>query len=184
MWLGGSCIPGTAGRSLTLLLTPMSTRLPLFALALLLPLAACETEPDVDTTTVETTDPVITNDPMVDDTMGDDMMDTTEVTAQSTLDAVPAEGLTAMAPSAAIANIDSWIAQLDGADFTNASEIRDGLTTLRGQLQESPLDGNAIGETLVNLGTWTSEAAGGDAALSQLGSALSSAGETLTGGSM
>ena len=167
----------------------MITRLPLFALALMLPLAACETEPDVETTTVETTDPVVTDDMMADEPMADDPMMgdaavDTSVTAQATLDAVPAGGLTDMAPSAAIANIDSWIAKLDGATFTNASEIRDGLTTLRSQLQASPLDGNAIGETLVDLGTWTTEAAGGDAALSQLGSALTSAGQGLTGGAM
>ncbi len=159
----------------------MSTRLSLLALALLLPLAACETEPDVDATTIDTTDPIVTEDPMMDDTMDDGMMDADAVTAQGTLDAVPADGLTAMAPATALANIDSWIDQLDGATFTNASEIRQGLMTLRDQLQEDPLNGSAIGETLTNLGNWTSEAAGGDAALGQLGSALTSAGNGLTG---
>lgn len=169
---------------------PMTTRLSLLALALLLPLAACETEPDTDVAdvTVEPADPMATDDMMDDDMADDPMMDDpamdSDVTAQGTLDAVPAAGLTAMAPATAVSNIDSWIAQLDGATFTNASEIRDGLMTLRTQLQADPIDGNAVGETLTNLGNWTTEAAGGDAALSQLGSALTSAGQGLTSGSM
>lgn len=154
----------------------MTPRLSLFALALLLPLSACETETEVDTAELETTDPLVTEEPVLDEPM----MDTAEVTPQGTLDAVPAGGLTEMAPSAALANIDSWIDRLDGATFTNATEIRQGLMTLRDQLQEDPLNGSAIGETLTNLGNWTSEAAGTDSALSQLGSALTSAGENLT----
>ncbi len=159
----------------------MSLRLPLLALVCLL--AACEPEPDADATAA-TSDRIAEADPMMDNTMDEGPVDTTEVTPQGTLGAVPTEGLTSMAPSAAFTNIDDWIGRLDGAAFTNAPEIREGLMALRNQLQEDPLDGSAIGETLVDLGTWTSEAAGDDEALRQLGAALTSAGETLAGESM
>lgn len=157
----------------------MNRTLPLLALALTLPLAACGADDTDDTAVVEPTTPAV--DPMMEDntTMNGDMA-MNDVTAQSTLDAVPAGGLTEMAPSAALSNIDSWIAQLDGATFTNSTEIRDGLMTLRDQLQATPIDGSAVGETLTNLGTWTVEAAGTDTALTNLGNALQSAGQNLT----
>lgn len=155
----------------------MLIRRSLFVLALLL-FAACETE------TTPADDVVVTED-MPDETMNDDMMDSdtmmdSDVTAEGTLEAIPAEGLTAMDPMAAIGNIDAWIAKLDGADFDNADEIRGGLMQLKDQLQQMPLDGSAIGATLVDLGTWTTEAAPGDGALQQLGSALVASGERLT----
>ena len=155
----------------------------LLAVALILPLAACA---DVETAgdDVVTDDAIVVDDTddldMDDDMMDDDMMMADPVTAQATLDAVPAEGLTAMAPAAAIANIDNWIGQLDGAEFENADEIREGLMTLKDQLQTTPLDGSAIGATLTNLGTWTVQSAGADAALTNLGQALESAGQSLT----
>ena len=156
-------------------------RLSLLALALILPLAACGTDTETaDTTVVDPVDPIVVDDPVVDDGMTDgDVMDD-GVTAQATLDAVPAGGLTEMAPATAVSNIDSWIAQLDGATFQNAGEIRQGLMTLKDQLQTEPLNGSAIGETLTNLGNWTEQAAGGDASLTQLGQALASAGQNLT----
>ena len=157
--------------------------LSLLALALVLPLAACaDAEPDGDE--VITDDGVMIDDAaddmVVDDPMMDDGMMVNDVTAQGTLDAVPAGGLTEMAPATAVANIDSWIAQLDGATFENSAEIRQGLMTLKDQLQTNPLDGGAIGATLSDLGTWTEAAAGGDASLTQLGQALASAGQNLT----
>ena len=157
----------------------MNRTLPLLALALTLPLAACadDTTPADDTVVVDPVDPVV--DP-ADDMMMDDGMMASDVTAQGTIDAVPAGGLTEMAPATAIGNIDSWIAQLDGATFQNATEIRQGLMTLKDQLQASPIDGAAVGETLTNLGNWTEQAAGGDASLTQLGQALASAGQNLT----
>ena len=161
----------------------MNRTLPLLALALTLPLAACadDATPADDTVVVDPVDPVVDpmDDTMMDDGMNDDMM-ASDVTAQSTLDAVPAGGLTEMAPATAVGNIDSWIAQLDGATFQNATEIRQGLMTLKDQLQASPIDGAAVGETLTNLGNWTEQAAGGDASLTQLGQALASAGQNLT----
>ncbi|MDT0631120.1 hypothetical protein RQM47_01795 [Rubrivirga sp. S365] len=158
----------------------MTRSLLLLALASTLPLAACAT--DTEPTDVAVVEPGVVTEPapVVDDPLVDDGMMTTDVTAQGTLDAVPAGGLTEMAPATAIGNIDSWIAQLDGATFTNSTEIRQGLMTLKDQLQASPIDGAAVGETLTNLGTWTEQAAGGDASLTQLGQALASAGQNLT----
>lgn len=150
--------------------------LSLFALALVLPLAACatdETAEPVDVDVVEA--PVVEPDPM--------MEETTDVTAQGTLDAVQeAGGLTSLAPSTAVANIDGWIAQLEGN--ADAAPVVDNLQMLKTQLTTEPLDGSAIGSTLMTLGEQTVAAAGGDAALEQLGSALTSAGEMLTGDSM
>ena len=155
----------------------MNRTLLLSALALTLPLGACadDTTPADDAVVVDPVDPVVTDDPMMDDGMM-----ATDVTAQGTLDAVPAGGLTEMAPATAVSNIDSWIAQLDGATFENSTEIRQGLMTLKDQLQTTPLDGSAIGATLTDLGNWTEAAAGGDASLTQLGQALASAGQNLT----
>lgn len=146
--------------------------LSLFALALALPLAACGGDETADADVVVEPDPVVVADPMVDEAP--------EVTAQGTLDAVTeAGGLTALAPGAAVANIDGWIAQLEGNEaFAPTVE---GLQTLKTQLTTDPLDGAAIGATLAMLGEQTTAAAGGDAALEQLGDALSSAGATLAG---
>ena len=98
-----------------------------------------------------------------------------------TIDAVPEQGITAMEPSAALSNIDSWISTLDGASFDNAPQVRSGLTTLKQQLQASPRDGAAIGQTLMSLGSMTTQAAGGDAALSTLGATLTRGGRALSG---
>ena len=162
----------------------MTSRLPLFALAFALPLAACADEPDTvdaDTTVVETTDPVVTTDPMIDDPMMDDTAMASDVTAQGTVDAVTqAGGLTSLSLSAANDNIDGWIAQLDGnPDF--APVVTD-LRTLKTQLAASPIDGSAVGATLQSLGAATTGAAAGDGALETLGSTLSSAGDQLAGG--
>ena len=155
----------------------MSIRL-LLALALL-PLAACADADDTvatDDVDVVAVEPV--TEPMDDPAMADPMAD--DVTAQGTLDAVQsAGGLTNMAPTAAVANIDAWIAKLDGMDA--AAPVVDGLQTLKGQLTATPLDGAAIGATLVMLGDQTTAAAGDDTSLQQLGQALTSAGNTLQG---
>lgn len=156
----------------------MLNKLSLLALLLALPLAACGTEETVEEPVAEAvvvTDPV---DDMVDDTLATG--DASEgVTAQATLEAVPAEGLTAMDPGAAVGNIDAWIGTL--SEIPEASGVVEGLQTLKTQLTTDPLDGNAIGETLSSLGEQTTAVAGDDASLQQLGSALSSAGATLTG---
>lgn len=159
----------------------MTSRLPLLALVLALPFAACESTPDEpvvdDTVVVDPVDPI---DPMPDDTMA---APATDVTAAGTVEAVQAAGgLTSLPGEAAISNIDGWISQLDGnPDF---APVVEDLRLLRGQLQESPLDGAAIGATLQRLGEATSAAAGGDTSLQTLGSALTEGGNALTGGSM
>lgn len=160
---------------------PMFNKLSLLALLLALPLAACADADDVNDgdVAVVTDDDVMGDDVLVNEDANADMAGdmTDDVTAQATLDAVPAEGLTAMAPGTAVANIDSWIAKLDG--MPEASGVVEGLRTLKTQLTTDPLDGAAIGTTLVSLGEQTTAAAGGDTALEQLGAALTSAGNGL-----
>lgn len=158
-------------------------RLPLFALALTLPLAACADPADTvdaDDVAVVTTDPVVDPVDPVDPMVGDDMT-APEVTAEGTVDAVTnAGGLTSLPLGAANDNIDGWIARLEGnPDF--APVVAD-LQTLKAQLAASPIDGSAVGATLQSLGSATTGAAGGDSALESLGSALSSAGDQLAGG--
>lgn len=156
-------------------------RFSLFALALLLPLAACETEPVTDSDVI-VDETVVVDEPMMDPIDPTDPV-AADVTAQGTVDAVTdAGGLTSLAPGAAVANIDGWIAQLQGnPDF--APVVTD-LEMLKTQLTTNPLDGSAIGATLQSLGAATTGAAGGDGALETLGSTLTSAGDQLTGGSM
>ncbi|MEL6615935.1 MAG: hypothetical protein AAFQ43_09365 [Bacteroidota bacterium] len=158
----------------------MLNKLPLFALLLALPLAACGTEETTDDAT--TTEDATVETDVVDD-IGDDAAATDDaapaVTAQATLDAVPAEGLTAMDPATAVGNIDAWIAAL--GDNPDAAGVVADLETLKGQLTADELDGAAIGGTLSSLGEQTTAVAGEDEALQTLGSALSSAGATLSG---
>ena len=131
-------------------------------------LTACETEPEV----VEMEDEVIetTPAPM-----------TSDVTAQGTIDAIPAAGITTMAPTAALDNINGWLTALAGADFPNADDVREGLTDLRTALQTQPLDGSNIGNIIEELGDDTIEAGenSGDASVLRLGQALKAAGERI-----
>ncbi len=156
----------------------MTSRLPLLALVLALPFSACESTPDEPV--VEDMAVVETVDPMPADTMA---APATDVTAEGTVEAVQAAGgLTSLPGEAAISNIDGWIAQLDGnPDF---APVVEDLQLLRGQLQESPIDGAAVGATLQRLGEATSAAAGDNASLQTLGSALTEGGNALTGGAM
>ena len=99
----------------------------------------------------------------------------------TTVNAVPEGGITQMEPSKALSNIDSWIAKLGGASFPNADTIKSGLETLKAQLQASPRDGKAIGQSLTTLGEMTTQAGAGNDALGKLGSALSKGGRALSG---
>ena len=169
----------------------MSPRLLFLALAL--PLAACGGDEAADTTVVDTTDPMVDDamsddmtavDPMASDSMSDGAM-ASDVTVDGTIAAAGSD-LTALAPAAAIANIDGWLAKLDGAQFGQAGEIRNGLEELKAELSASPLDGAEIGETLADLGQQTTATAAeasssSQAGLRALGSALSAAGAKLGG---
>lgn len=152
----------------------MSTRLSLLGLALLLPLAACETE-EVEPIEAEpvVVDPVAPADPMTDPMAPD-------VTVSGTLEAVQgAGGLLELPIDAAVSNIDGWIAQLEGnPDF---EPVVADLRALQSELQEPEIDGSAVGQLLVDLGTATTGAAADNAELTQLGEALTAAGNTLMG---
>ena len=161
----------------------MSTRFLLLALAL--PLAACGGDEAAETTVVTETpaveapmeaDPMAPADPMAADPMASD------VTVDGTIAAAGTD-LTALAPAAAVENIDGWIAKLEGDQF---ADVRANLTELKAQLTATPLDGAAIGATLTELGEQTTASAAGASSSSQeglrtLGGALSATGARLTG---
>ena len=146
--------------------------------ALALPLSACGGD-TADTTTVEapaTPDPMA---PVPSGTMAGD------VTVDGTIAAAGSD-ITMMAPAAAIENIDGWIAKFGDLDFDQKTQIVTGLQTLKTQLQATPLDGAAIGQTLTLLGTETTAAAATASSSSQeglrtLGSALTAGGQKLSG---
>lgn len=156
----------------------MFTRtLPLFALLLALPLAACGGD-DAEEATDATTEDVA-----VADTPTDVPADAPEVDVAGTIAALES-GLTAIPAADAVGNINGWIATLDGAGF---DEITTSLEALRDDLQTDPLDGASIGAHLTRLGELTTEAAAGASSSSQeglmrLGELLSTAGGSLTGG--
>ncbi|HIG73282.1 MAG TPA: hypothetical protein EYQ24_01485 [Bacteroidetes bacterium] len=153
------------------------------SLALALGLTACaeepETDPVVDDVDAVAVDPAPVPDTMAADTMAA-AMTAPEVSLDGTLEAA-GDDITAIPVAGALDNINGWIARLDGAEFTNAAEIREGLMTLRDQLQNDPLDGAAIGETLTNLGDWTAESAPDNDQIQALASALQTGGAKLTG---
>lgn len=153
-------------------------RLALLAL-FTLPLAACETEPDPNEASPYDegfTEGAMTDEPVVGPVADD-------VTPESTLEAADmAGGLTQLAVPAAVTNIESWIASLEGTP--GAENVVENLRTLRDQLQTTPIDGNAVGMTLIELGNETTSLAAGDTRLERLGSMLTEAGQQLTGGSM
>jgi hypothetical protein len=107
-------------------------------------------------------------------------------TVRGTIDALSG-GLTAVPASAALQNIEGWIATLEGATFEGAEEITDNLEELASELRESDMndiDGDDIAERLDRLGELTTAAAVGAAGtagaeLNELGSLLSSAAASL-----
>lgn len=156
---------------------------------LALGLAACadstDAPDDVDVTVTTTDDPMSdpVGDPMADPAAGTATMADTSVTAQSTVDAATAAGgVTSIPAAAALANIDGWIAKLDGN--AAAAPVVANLRTLRSQLSATPIDGAAVGQTLTTLGEQTTAAAAGagaqQAALEALGGALTEAGAALS----
>ncbi len=173
--------------------TPMSTRFLLLALAL--PLAACGGDDAADTvdttvTTVPSADPAVTNgEPMATTpgtaegvTPGATTPAGSDVTVDGTIAAAGSD-ITAMSPTAAVANIDGWIAKLEGERF---APIRASLETLKLDLAAQPIDNAALGATLKSLGEQTTASAAtasssSQAGLQTLGGALSAAGAKLAG---
>ncbi len=161
----------------------MFTRLLLVG-ALALPLSACTKETDTVTTpegttstTTVTPDPMAPADPMADPMANDVTVDGTNAAIGTDITALPA--------AAALANIDGWIAKLEGDQF---ADLRASLEMLKLDLSATPLDGAKIGATLSTLGQQTTAAAAGastssQAGLQQLGASLSAAGAKLSGGS-
>lgn len=145
--------------------------IPLFALAF--SLGACATDTDVDTTTA-VDEPVVTDVEPIQPAAP-------AVDVQGTISALNG-GITNLAPSAALDNINGWITQLDGMD--GADDIVENLRELRETLGDTPLDGEYIGEILSELGEETTEIAGTvtgaqQDGLMRLGELLSSAGASL-----
>ena len=103
-------------------------------------------------------------------------------TVQSTVDAVQANGgdITALPADAALANIDSWIDQLD--DNEDASKVTGNLEELQDALGEQPINGPLVGMLLITLAEDTRQVAGTAPGVSTLVSALQSGGEKLTEG--
>ena len=99
------------------------------------------------------------------------------VTLDGTADLV--RRATTASPSVAIQTLDLWAARLDTASVEGGAEIRDDLVTLRNLLQSSPLDGEAIGKTMTDLGEQTAAVDSSDAALSALADALQTIGRRL-----
>ena len=140
----------------------------LFTLALLL--AACAGNNDATTT-----DPNAVDSSEMADQDG-------TATVQSTVDAVQANGgdITALPADAALANIDSWIDQLD--DNEDASKVTGNLEELQEALGEQPINGPLVGMLLITLAEDTRQVAGTAPGVSTLVSALQSGGEKLTDG--
>ena len=125
---------------------PMKTTLfALLCALVVLPLAACGGDDAADTadTTVTTDDSAM--DDAADDTMMDDADSAGDVAAAVDLPgtiAAAGDDITAIEPGAALANINGWINTLDGAEFTNATEIRDGL--ISATIETEHLDATSV----------------------------------------
>jgi hypothetical protein len=140
---------------------------------LLVPLfAACTDDADID-------EPLI-DEPVLEEPMDDDVA-AADVTVDGTISALEG-GTMSLAPSAAIANIDGWIETLGNASFDGVEDIVDSLEELRDELEDDDIDGEYVGEILMELGEDTAAAAGTNAGLSRLASLLSTAGERLNAG--
>ena len=95
-------------------------------------------------------------------------------------------GLTNLAPSAAVENIDGWIDALEGSDEAIFRNLAGDLEQLKMELQKSKLNGRMIGRALMQVGQRTSVSsfyAEGVTAqkLSTLGAVLTRAGKMLAG---
>ncbi len=94
-------------------------------------------------------------------------------------------GLTALAPAAAVSNIEMWHGQLEGSDNATLKQVATDLAELKGLLTNGNLNGKSIGAVLVRLGHGTTTAAAGAAGdvstkLAALGALLTTAGNSLS----
>ena len=95
-------------------------------------------------------------------------------------------GITSLSPATAVSNIESWESQLQATGDPKLSGIAADLNALKAELTSGKLDGAAIGQLLVQLGTATSDVAGqadeaNQSKLTTLGSLLTKAGSALGG---
>ena len=155
---------------------------PVFALALLGIGAACDTaeEEAIETEPIETAPVTMTGDEMEPMMMGGTAeLDNTINALQGDLTAIPMSNATGM--------IQDWQTRLQAANNPALNPIAENLGELQEELQESPIDGDDVGELLMELGQQTMDAAsaadpGMTNQLQQLGNLLMQAGQRLTGG--
>ena len=157
----------------------------LFALMLF----ACGERPtattdDMDTTTdeMETTMPDRQSD--LDDMDDMDMSGTAaqgEQTLQATVSAVESAGgdITALDPSTAVSNIDTWISTLGEMDGTD--QIVGDLNSLKSELTSDAIDGSAVSSLLSSLADQTRQLGNGNMGLNTLASALDAGASKLAG---
>ncbi|MGB3801877.1 MAG: hypothetical protein WA952_18810 [Lewinella sp.] len=159
----------------------MKTILPLF---LVLMLFACGERPA--STTMDDTDPMETDE--METTMPDrqnpvDPManEANSQTLQSTISAVEGAGgdITALQPSTAVSNIDSWISELGNMDGTD--EIVSDLQELKTELTADNIDGGSVSTLLSSLADQTRELGGNNMGLTTLARALDAGAEKLSG---
>lgn len=98
---------------------------------------------------------------------------------QSTMNAIETNdgNITALPPSAAVSNIDSWINELRGMDGTES--IVGNLTTLKGELNEPSIDGQKVSQLLSTLANETRALAGNNQGVSTLATYLDAGATTL-----
>ena len=101
-------------------------------------------------------------------------------TVEATLSALEG-GVTSLPLDAALANIEGWQTTLDASDDPAVQAVGAQLGELATALQAEPIDATEVGTLLSTIGLETSQLAGGDAQLAQLGDLLTQAGGSLTG---
>lgn len=147
----------------------------LFALLLPLALIACknnEAEAVVEEA-IETTESTVDVNAMPE-------ADASMVSINETMTAITnAGGLTSMSPDAAVAAIDGWTSKLQGQ--AGAENIVANLNALKTELTAGSINGAAVGEILVKLGTETASVAPDNMALQGLATTLQQAGASLSG---
>jgi len=98
---------------------------------------------------------------------------------KSTVDAIKgAGGITSLAPSAAISNVDGWISTLSAMDGTEG--IVGNLTMLKSELGKGTINGAAVGPILMKLADDTKSIGKTNLMARGLASALKKGGESLS----